>query len=191
MAMGDREESWRTKPFQLNLGGPFWIPPPVPERPPEEEEERDRERSSRRERDRGRDRGEERRDSSSKDQYLTGRQLEKARDREKGRGEPGGWVPRMVIRAHQACHRTNLLHTGHASADSSRRLSDEDADEFENMLRHLNDSRQAIKEAMGFALDNSEASEEVRHAVGQPCTRQLVPTTTAGAGLLDVCRWWR
>lgn len=45
--------------------------------------------------------------------------------------------------------------------DSHKHLRDDDADEFEGMLRNLNDSRVAIKEAMGFALDNAEASEDV------------------------------
>lgn len=29
LLMGDSVKSWRTKPFQLTAGGPFWIPPPM------------------------------------------------------------------------------------------------------------------------------------------------------------------
>jgi hypothetical protein len=30
LAMGDREDNWHVKPFQMSPGGPFWVPPPLP-----------------------------------------------------------------------------------------------------------------------------------------------------------------
>eukprot|EP00953_Heterococcus_sp_UTEX-ZZ885_P011276 6530-Heterococcus_DN1.PRE.2 len=38
--MGDREENWRVKPFQMSPGGPFWVPPPLPTVSSDSEEER-------------------------------------------------------------------------------------------------------------------------------------------------------
>ncbi len=40
-------------------------------------------------------------------------------------------------------------------------LSDETYDDFENMLQKLSVSKLAIMEAMGLALDNVDAAEEV------------------------------
>jgi U2-associated protein SR140 len=52
-----------------------------------------------------------------------------------------------------------LRHSGWA--DTRQRLSSDDYDEFMEILRNLDSSREKIKEAMGFALDNAECSEEV------------------------------
>jgi hypothetical protein len=45
--------------------------------------------------------------------------------------------------------------------DQERALTDSQRDEFEDMLRALTLERSQIQEAMGFALDNSEAAGEV------------------------------
>jgi hypothetical protein len=45
--------------------------------------------------------------------------------------------------------------------DQERALTDSQRDEFEDMLRALTLERSQIREAMGFALDNSEAAGEV------------------------------
>mmetsp|Transcript_40316 Transcript_40316/g.46256 ORF Transcript_40316/g.46256 Transcript_40316/m.46256 type:complete len:156 (+) Transcript_40316:597-1064(+) len=29
-AQGDSERAWRVEPFQMSIGGPVWIPPPLP-----------------------------------------------------------------------------------------------------------------------------------------------------------------
>jgi U2-associated protein SR140 len=29
-AQGDSERTWRIEPFQMSVGGPVWIPPPLP-----------------------------------------------------------------------------------------------------------------------------------------------------------------
>lgn len=31
LVMGDKEDKWREKPFQMTLGGPFWVPPKMPQ----------------------------------------------------------------------------------------------------------------------------------------------------------------
>jgi hypothetical protein len=48
--MGDRERSWRVKPFQMSPGGPFWVPPPLPTVSSDSEEEREKEQQKERER---------------------------------------------------------------------------------------------------------------------------------------------
>lgn len=41
-------------------------------------------------------------------------------------------------------------------------LSDQQRDEFEDMLRGLTLEREQVKKAMAFALDNAEAANDVR-----------------------------
>lgn len=55
-----------------------------------------------------------------------------------------------------------LLHFG---KDSRNHLPDADHDDFLDLLRNLTISREKIKEAMGFALDFADASEEVVEAI--------------------------
>jgi U2-associated protein SR140 len=45
--------------------------------------------------------------------------------------------------------------------DQERTLTESQRDEFEDMLRALTLERSQIREAMGFALNNSEAAGEV------------------------------
>jgi U2-associated protein SR140 len=45
--------------------------------------------------------------------------------------------------------------------DQERSLTDNQRDEFEDMLRALTLERNQIKEAMGFSLDNADAAGEV------------------------------
>jgi U2-associated protein SR140 len=45
--------------------------------------------------------------------------------------------------------------------DQERTLTEGQRDEFEDMLRALTLERSQIREAMGFALNNSEAAGEV------------------------------
>ena len=32
LLMGDKENKWRIKPFQMSNNGAFWVPPPLPEK---------------------------------------------------------------------------------------------------------------------------------------------------------------
>lgn len=50
-------------------------------------------------------------------------------------------------------------------SDARFHLSDDDHDDLLGLLRNLTISREKIKEAMGFALDNADASEEVVEAL--------------------------
>ncbi|KAG5178404.1 hypothetical protein JKP88DRAFT_270519 [Tribonema minus] len=138
-AMGDRERRWRQRPFQMVVGGAFWIPPAEPEDEPDSEEERELEKK--RERERRRERMEKEREEAAKDpgkaqaeryKYMTGRQLEKAREAERERGGPVGRMPQP------------------------------EEDNFRELLGRLTmPSRRLIREAMGAALDNSECSAHV------------------------------
>eukprot|EP00611_Tribonema_gayanum_P017989 TRINITY_DN3099_c4_g1_i4.p1 TRINITY_DN3099_c4_g1~~TRINITY_DN3099_c4_g1_i4.p1 ORF type:complete len:825 (+),score=378.43 TRINITY_DN3099_c4_g1_i4:177-2651(+) len=138
-AMGDRERRWRQRPFQMVVGGAFWIPPAEPEDEPDSEEERELEKK--RERERRRERMEKEREEAAKDpgkaqadryKYMTGRQLEKAREAERERGGPAGRMPQP------------------------------EEDNFRDLLGRLTmPSRRLIREAMGAALDNSECSAHV------------------------------
>lgn len=56
--------------------------------------------------------------------------------------------------------------TGEQRADLERALTESQRDEFEDMLRALTLERSQIREAMGFALDNSEAAGEVNNFQG-------------------------
>jgi len=49
--------------------------------------------------------------------------------------------------------------------DRRAHLTDDDYDDFMELLRKLTISREKIKEAMGFALDNADASEDVVEAL--------------------------
>jgi hypothetical protein len=82
--MGDTEDTWRTKPFQMSVDGLFWESPPVPRKKTQDkDQDRERERARMGQsnlRDRERDRAK----IDSKVEYKTGRQLELARERERG-----------------------------------------------------------------------------------------------------------
>jgi hypothetical protein len=56
-----------------------------------------------------------------------------------------------------------------------RGLLDEQRDEFEDMLRALTTERERIKEAMGFAIDHSDASSEIVQVVTEALTLSVTP----------------
>jgi U2-associated protein SR140 len=65
--------------------------------------------------------------------------------------------------------------------DQERALTDSQRDEFEDMLRALTLERSQIQEAMGFALDNSEAAGEVVEVLTESLTlnETSIPTKVA------------
>ncbi|KAJ7563699.1 hypothetical protein O6H91_03G121900 [Diphasiastrum complanatum] len=67
-----------------------------------------------------------------------------------------------------------------------RALSDSQRDEFEDMLRALTLERSQIREAMGFALDNSEAAGEVVEVLTESLTIKETPIPTKVARLMLV-----
>eukprot|EP00953_Heterococcus_sp_UTEX-ZZ885_P007937 4765-Heterococcus_DN1.PRE.2 len=122
----------------MSPGGPFWVPPPLPTVSSDSEEEREKEQQKERERRRKEAREREaaaEKEGAAKDdkyKYTTGRQKEKALTAEREKGGGGG------------------------------RLSEADAAEFTALLSQLTvPSRHLIREAMGFALDKSDASSHI------------------------------
>eukprot|EP00471_Norrisiella_sphaerica_P004924 CAMPEP_0184483122 /NCGR_PEP_ID=MMETSP0113_2-20130426/4736_1 /TAXON_ID=91329 /ORGANISM="Norrisiella sphaerica, Strain BC52" /LENGTH=692 /DNA_ID=CAMNT_0026863309 /DNA_START=147 /DNA_END=2225 /DNA_ORIENTATION=+ len=96
ICQGDTEEKWREEPFQMILGGPYWIPPSMEDmkkaieegvkETAERERERDRSRSPRRRRDkedRDRERGRDRRKRGSS-RRLRSRERDEFEDRLRG-----------------------------------------------------------------------------------------------------------
>eukprot|EP00953_Heterococcus_sp_UTEX-ZZ885_P039432 20213-Heterococcus_DN1.PRE.1 len=129
----------------MSPGGPFWVPPPLPTVSSDSEEEREKEQQKERERRRKEAREREaaaEKEGAAKDdkyKYTTGktqcmcrRQKEKALAAEREKGGGGG------------------------------RLSEADAAEFTALLSQLTvPRRHLIREAMGFALDKSDASSHI------------------------------
>ncbi|OAE26436.1 hypothetical protein AXG93_131s1460 [Marchantia polymorpha subsp. ruderalis] len=70
--------------------------------------------------------------------------------------------------------------------DQERSLTDSQRDEFEDMLRALTLERSQIREAMGFALDNSEAAGEVVEVLTESLTLKETPIPTKVARLMLV-----
>ncbi|CAG7872090.1 unnamed protein product [Brassica rapa] len=67
-----------------------------------------------------------------------------------------------------------------------RTLTDPQRDEFEDMLRALTLERSQIKEAIGFALDNADAAEEVVEVLTESLTLKETSIPTKVARLLLV-----
>mmetsp|Transcript_36985 Transcript_36985/g.47798 ORF Transcript_36985/g.47798 Transcript_36985/m.47798 type:complete len:1038 (+) Transcript_36985:104-3217(+) len=133
LCMGDKEDEWREKPFQITSESSFWVPPKMPEK---------------RRRSVDRDQKEKQKEKDLKDKealrkerykFSTGAQLEKARDRQ-DRDKKANTVDTLM---------------------RGRPLSDRSYEKFQEKLRTLTSSRRKIKEAMGFALDYADCSGDV------------------------------
>jgi U2-associated protein SR140 len=70
--------------------------------------------------------------------------------------------------------------------DQERALTESQRDEFEDMLRALTLERSQIKQAMGFALDNSDAAGEVVEVLTESLTLKETPIPTKVARLMLV-----
>ncbi|CAM6077166.1 unnamed protein product [Sphagnum tenellum] len=70
--------------------------------------------------------------------------------------------------------------------DQERTLTESQRDEFEDMLRALTLERSQIREAMGFALNNSEAAGEVVEVLTESLTLKETPIPTKVARLMLV-----
>ncbi|CAN0009333.1 unnamed protein product, partial [Laminaria digitata] len=80
LVMGDREDRWLSRPFQMTPNGPWWVPPEEPltsSSDSEDEEERERLKEIKRKKEA----------LANRYKYTTGRELEKARESEKGAAE--------------------------------------------------------------------------------------------------------
>lgn len=70
--------------------------------------------------------------------------------------------------------------------DQERSLTENQRDEFEDMLRALTLERNQIKEAMGFSLDNADAAGEVVEVLTESLTLKETPIPTKVARLMLV-----
>ncbi|CAN0047955.1 unnamed protein product, partial [Choristocarpus tenellus] len=76
--MGDRENRWSDRPFKMTTNGPWWVPPEEPESSSSDSEEEERNREN------------ELANKLKQEvlgnryKYATGRELEKAREKDRG-----------------------------------------------------------------------------------------------------------
>jgi len=137
--VGDTGKIYRTKPFQLIVGGPFIIPPKS-NRKRSRADEGDNEHSKVRRRSRSRSNSTSSYDSDSsssdiddlKYEGMTGAQIERAKANEKAKA-----------RAKQ------------------KRLSQRSYTKFKDIILNLTISNNCIKDAMGFVYDHVESAGEI------------------------------
>ena len=68
-------------------------------------------------------------------------------------------------------------------------LTDDEYDDFSDLLRAITLERHKIKEAMGFALDNAEASKDIVQVLVESLTLKETPAhKVAGAGKRDLAQ---
>jgi U2-associated protein SR140 len=182
---GDSLTAWRIAPFQMFMGGPFWLPPPLPRGPKERERDtRDRPRDEYPHRERHRDRDDrDEREGSSRYKHRDDFQRDRERDRsrsssnamnvenEKEReeendsypeGDPSEVVEPLVI--------PDL-----STKFKGKPLTEDERDEFEDILRNLSIERSKIKNAMGFALDHAESAPEIVETISESLTILKTP----------------
>eukprot|EP00854_Cymbomonas_tetramitiformis_P014233 gene14233-16837_t len=70
-----------------------------------------------------------------------------------------------------------------AQSNSGPMLTDDEADEFENLLRRLSMERNSIKEGMAFALDHADASSDIVETLTEALTLSETPISTKVARL--------
>ncbi|XP_024543152.1 protein RRC1 isoform X1 [Selaginella moellendorffii] len=103
----------------------------------------------------------------------------------------GRWVPpplpqQDAVRSPEH-EKASTFAAGRVRRDTfERSLADAQRDEFEDMLRALTLERSQIRDAMGFALDNSEASGEVVDVLTESLTIKETPIPTKVARLMLV-----
>ena len=157
LVSGDVADAWHTTPFQLEVGGPHWKPPPCSKPPPKRSRPSDRSRSRSR--------------SSS---YSSSRS--RSRSPRRGDKQRGG-APKQR-RAHGVEDaRLPVGPQGEKRAAGQRELTDPERDELEDMLRGLTADRQRIKDCMGFCVGKAAASVEI----GETITEALTLPETARA----------
>ncbi|KAK1276865.1 hypothetical protein QJS04_geneDACA003889 [Acorus gramineus] len=102
----------------------------------------------------------------------------------------GRWIPPSLPSSRSPEHEKDSSTTFAAGrsrrVELERTLTDPQRDEFEDMLRALTLERSQIKEAMGFALDNADASGEVVEVLTESLTLKETPIPTKVARLMLV-----
>ena len=131
---GDGYSSWRTKPFVMfHPHGRYWIPPPLNQElaRQEEQDEQDRENTILQQK-------KDRRKMMGKREFLTGRQLERARVARRKGSRKG------------------------ANFDGGANLSDEEIMQFDLLVKKkLSISRETICAAMAFCFEKSGAAKQI------------------------------
>jgi len=185
LSQKDTMEKWRTVPFQMITGGPFWIPPPLTEL------KQSNSRSTSRSRSRSSSRSRSRSSSSSSSGSSRSRSRSESRERkpvrkgEKEKPKVKGWdvqkppegtepLKPFAVPSYPTSYNNNNNpssgnnnNNNNSSSSSARlpssasRLRPADAEKFEDMLRDLTTDRQSIAEGMAFALDHAEQAKEI------------------------------
>ena len=136
---GDGFSTWRTEPFVMfHPYGRFWIPPAIDKEAALLEEMNERNRQEMNERNR-----KERRRLMGKREYMTGRQMERARDgRRKG------------------------SRRGVSKFDGGTKMGAVELEQFNVLVKQkLSVSRKAICEAMSFCFEQSGSAKEISELV--------------------------
>ena len=160
LTMGDKERKWREQPFQMTSDGPFFIPPKMPIKKKKEgggSDSEDSDDEGWREKEKAR-RAQREALRKERYKYMTGAQMEKARERQE-----------REAREAKLSSSSGGAASGSSSGGSSsaaalprgRPLSDDRYDDLEAMLRHLSVSKAKIAEAMALALDCADCSGDV------------------------------
>ncbi|XP_078437700.1 protein RRC1-like isoform X2 [Wolffia australiana] len=101
----------------------------------------------------------------------------------------GRWIP-PPLSTHSPDHEKEAGTTYAAGrsrrAELERTLTDQQRDEFEDMLRALTLERNLIMVAMGFALDNADAASEIVEILTESLTLKETPIPTKVARLMLV-----
>ena len=80
-------------------------------------------------------------------------------------------------------HREDRTSSSSSSSSTDKRLSSEDKETFEDMLRTLTSERNKIKLAMGFALDHADVSSDIIQSLFESLIISDTPTPTKLARL--------
>ncbi|CAN4109247.1 unnamed protein product [Withania somnifera] len=102
----------------------------------------------------------------------------------------GRWIPPSLPTPKGADHEKETGSTYAAGrsrrVEVERTLTEAQRDEFEDMLRSLTLERSQIKEAMGFSLDNADASGEIVEVLTESLTLKETPIPTKVSRLMLV-----
>jgi U2-associated protein SR140 len=178
LAQGDSLRHWRSTPFQMVAGGPFFVPPDwarltrAEERRKDErrrareakrDTEREAERQERRRADRERDRERERDRSAAADMAAASSLSKNVGNWD--RNVTGGVVEKGVER-------------GRLSASAAAMLT--------SLLRSVNLDRSSVRDCMGWCMDHADASVDVVACVADSLTLDETPLAKKVARLYVV-----
>jgi hypothetical protein len=165
------------------MGGPFWLPPPLP-RAPKERDTRDRPRDEYPHRERHRDRDDYSRNERDGPRHRDRDRDDFSRDRERNRSSNAMNVENEKERegdnesypeGDQSEVVEPLVIPDLSAKFKGKPLTEDERDEFEDILRNLSIERSKIKNAMGFALDHAESAPEIVETISESLTILKTP----------------